>query len=145
MVDLSLFRFSTPITVRFADLDALRHVNNATTFTYLEIARVAYAAEVLGWEGDLRALGVIIARAECSYERPIRWGDRVRVYLRTAYIGTKSYTYDYIITTERGDGAPTVAAVASTVQVAYDYAREATIPVPPVWRERIRAYEPALT
>jgi len=145
MTDLSLFRFSTPITVRFADLDALRHVNNVTTFTYLEVARVAYAAEVLGWDGDLQKLDVIIARAECSYEQPVLWGDRVRVYLRTARVGTKSFTYNYVITTERGDDLPVVAAVASTVQVAYDYTHGETIPVPAAWRERIAAYEPALT
>jgi acyl-CoA thioester hydrolase len=145
MADLSLFRFSTPITVRFADLDALRHVNNVTTFTYLEVARVAYAAEVLGWDGDLQKLSVIIAHAECSYEQPILWGDRVRVYLRTARIGTKSLTYNYVITTERGGGPPAVAAVASTVQVAYDYTHGETIPIPEAWRERIAAYEPALT
>jgi acyl-CoA thioester hydrolase len=145
MADLSLFRFSTPITVRFSDLDALRHVNNVTVFTYLEVARVDYAAEVLGWDGDLQKLSVIIARAECSYEQPIYLGDDVRVYLRTARIGTKSFTYNYAVTTERGGDPPVVAAVASTVQVAYDYTHGETIPVPAAWRERIAAYEPALT
>jgi acyl-CoA thioester hydrolase len=116
-----------------------------TTFTYLEIARVAYAAEVLGWDGDLQKLNVIIARAECSYKQPVYLGDRVRVYLRTAHIGTRSFDYAYVVTTARGGDPPLVAAVASTVQVAYDYTHGETIPVPAAWRERIAAYEPALT
>jgi acyl-CoA thioester hydrolase len=34
------FRFVHPIEVRFRDLDALGHVNNAVYLTYLESARM---------------------------------------------------------------------------------------------------------
>ena len=34
--------FTHPIEVRFRDLDALGHVNNAVYLTYLESARIAY-------------------------------------------------------------------------------------------------------
>lgn len=33
------FKHKTPIQIRFKDIDAFRHVNNANHFTYLEIAR----------------------------------------------------------------------------------------------------------
>jgi acyl-CoA thioester hydrolase len=36
------FKFSTHIEVRFRDLDALGHVNNAVYLTYFEIARLHY-------------------------------------------------------------------------------------------------------
>ena len=36
------FRHSVEIVVRFADTDAMGHVNNAKYLTYFEIARVAY-------------------------------------------------------------------------------------------------------
>lgn len=144
MPDLAQFRFSHPIEVRYADIDALQHVNNATYFTYMETARVHYFREVVGWRGGWGSLAFIIARAECDYLLPIEWGDRVRVCLRTSRIGGKSLDFEYAIVCECDDGPPRIAAAGRTVQVAFDYARGESIPVPTEWRERITAYEPAL-
>lgn len=41
-----LFRFSTTFEVRWRDLDAMGHVNNAVYFTYLEQTRVHYLREL---------------------------------------------------------------------------------------------------
>jgi acyl-CoA thioester hydrolase len=147
MVDLALFRFSHPIEVRYADIDALQHVNNAKYFTYMETARVAYLAGVMGWQGGWQALGIIIARATCDYLLPIEFGDLVRVHVRTTRIGTKSFDFEYALVCENcaDPGAPLrTAAVGTSVQVAYDYAANTSMPVPDVWREKITAYEPGL-
>ncbi len=144
MPDLSQFRFSIPVALRYADIDALAHVNNVTYFAYLETARVNYLAEVLGWAGGWLDLGIIIARAECDYRLQLQWGDRVRVYLRAARLGNKSFDFAYVIARERDGQPPEVAAEARTVQVAYDYRREAAIPIPATWREQMIAYEPGL-
>ncbi len=141
MTDLSAYRFSYLIDVRYADLDVLQHVNNAKYFTYMETARLHYAKEVIGWDGHLSELGVIIAQATCQYKLPLIFGDRVRVYLRASRLGGKSFDFTYTLIRE-GDGA--VAAEGSTVQVAYDYIRSVAIPIPAAWRERMAAYEPAL-
>ena len=37
-----------PIQIRWRDLDALGHVNNAVYLTYFELARLAYIRAVLG-------------------------------------------------------------------------------------------------
>ena len=42
------FAHAHPIEVRFADTDAMGHVNNARYLTYFEIARVAYYERVSG-------------------------------------------------------------------------------------------------
>ena len=42
------FRHRTEIEVRFADTDAMRHVNNAKYLTYCEIARIRYWTDVTG-------------------------------------------------------------------------------------------------
>ena len=51
------FRFSFPVEVRFADLDALGHLNNAKYLTYAEQARILYVRQICGWDGDWRKLG----------------------------------------------------------------------------------------
>ncbi|MGL5003554.1 MAG: acyl-CoA thioesterase, partial [Casimicrobium sp.] len=38
--------FSIPMVVRFGDLDALAHVNNAVYLTYIEAARLAYCLKL---------------------------------------------------------------------------------------------------
>ena len=40
--------YRTPVPIRFADIDALGHVNNAVFLTYMEVARTAFWAERIG-------------------------------------------------------------------------------------------------
>ena len=42
------FKHRVRITVRFADTDAMGHVNNAVYLTYCEIARIRYWTDVTG-------------------------------------------------------------------------------------------------
>jgi acyl-CoA thioester hydrolase len=41
------FRHRTTLQVRFRDIDAFGHVNNAVFFSYLEQARIRYLLDVL--------------------------------------------------------------------------------------------------
>ena len=45
------FRFWWPVTVRWGDMDAMGHVNNAIYFQYLESARVGYFETLVDWTG----------------------------------------------------------------------------------------------
>lgn len=61
------FSHETAIPVRFRDVDAAGHVNNAVYATYLEQARVEYTEEVIGTKGvDFEK---VIANLELDYER----------------------------------------------------------------------------
>ncbi len=142
--DLAPFRFSHPIPVRFADIDAFGHVNNATVVTYMETARIHYLQDVLGWDGKIGSASLIVARVECDYRAPIYLGDTVRAYLRTARLGRSSFDFRYAITAQRGGAEPELAAEGLTVQVAFDYVQGQPIPVPDTWRAAALAYEPAL-
>ena len=148
MTDLSQFRYVLPITVRYADVDALQHVNNAKYITYFETARIEYFANVLGWqpddEGGFGEFTTILARVECDFKRPISWGQPVRCYLRTSRIGGKSFDFEYVLTIEDADGTEQIAAEGMTVQVAFDYGAGASMPVPDAWRTAMVAYEPGL-
>ncbi|HWX25489.1 MAG TPA: acyl-CoA thioesterase, partial [Vicinamibacteria bacterium] len=48
MLDAPRGAFSCEVEVRFRDLDALGHVNNAVYLTYLESARIAYWMALTG-------------------------------------------------------------------------------------------------
>ncbi len=131
---MSAFRFHHQLQVRFRDCDPLGHVNNAVYLTYSEQARLAYWLELAG----TRSLpGIILARAECDYKRPARPGEWLDVWLGTTKIGRTSFTMECEIV---GDDGQLVARV-KTVQVTYDYAAAAAVPVPEWFRARMEEYE----
>ena len=47
MNDLSLFKHKIKMNIRFSDLDAMGHVNNAKYLTYLEEARIDYLNNII--------------------------------------------------------------------------------------------------
>lgn len=144
MPDLKAFRYKMPITVRFADLDVLGHLNNAKYLTYIEQIRIMYVRDVCGWQGQWRTLGMILARTEIDYKLPIAFDDAVIAYVRVSRLGGKSFDMSYILTRQRRDEEENIAAEVKTVMVSYDYERDMTIEIPPTWREQIVAYEPEL-
>jgi acyl-CoA thioester hydrolase len=137
----SAFRFSCTIAIRYADIDAQRHVNNVAYFTFMEQARVEYLREVGLWsEAEFDGLGMIVAEASCSYQAPAYLDDRVTVWARINHLGNKSFHFEYHLETPRGG-----IATGRTVQVCYDYGVNRSAPIPDRWRRAILAYEPALT
>jgi len=136
------FVFGIPIQVRFKDIDALGHVNNANHITYFEIARTAYFKQVVGGEIDWKRQGIILARTEIDYLCPVFAGEEVWVFARVAAFGNSSFTMKYLVEKGKGDAAVAVAHGVS-VQVCYDYEAGRSVPVPLRWRERVVAFETA--
>ncbi len=118
--------FQIEIKVIFRDLDPLEHVNNAVYFTYMEVARTEYYMQLTGTR-SLREIRFIIARASCDYRAPARFGDRLLVAVWPSEVGNSSFKLRYRMTQKR-DG--TLVAEGETVQVAFDYQKRSTIPLP---------------
>ena len=133
------FHFYHPVEVRYADIDAQRHVNNVVFFTYMETARAAYLRRLGLWDGkEFLDIGIILVKAECEYLLPIAYDTALRVGVRTEVIGTKSLTFSYSIEALEMDRT---MARGKTVSVAYDYHALRSIAVPPAWRKAIEAFE----
>jgi acyl-CoA thioester hydrolase len=136
---LTSFPFVFPVDVRFRDLDALGHVNNAVYLTYLESARIAWWQEVSG--RPLAQMGMILARTEIDYRSPAAYGERLEVGLRCASMGRSSFVMEFRME-ERGSGR--LVAEGRKVLVHYDYAAGRSLPIPLELRERIRARNPGV-
>ena len=126
------FPYQYELDVVFRDLDAMGHVNNAVYFTYLETARLRYLKYLLSLD-DLLQLPVIMADASCAYKSPTFYGERLVIGVGISRFGGKSFDMVYQVETDRGR----VVAVAKTVQVMYDYAAGATIPMPDWFKTRV--------
>ena len=127
------FDFVHRETVRFRDLDAKGHVNNAVFLTYMESARVAFLVE-LGAASGLEDLSFIVARVEIDFRAPIEFGQDVEVGVRASRFGSKSFDLEYEV-----HAGGRLAAEARSVCVGYDYGSGETVPIPDAWRERLAA------
>jgi acyl-CoA thioester hydrolase len=127
------YEFETEFRVRFRDIDAMGHVNNAVYSTYLEQARADYFREVVG--ESLSEVGSVLASIAIEFRAPVEGDDVVTVALTVPELGTASIPMQYEI--RREDGS--VAATAETVQVAYDREAGESRPIPDAWREAIES------
>lgn len=125
------YPYETPVEVRFRDVDAMGHVNNAVFVTYCEQARACFFRDVFGVR-RVEDIDFIVARMEVDYLRPIRMEDEVRVRLGVSRVGASSFQIRYLVT---AGGEP--AAKASSVQVFFDYATREKKPVPGPFREKV--------
>ncbi len=132
------FAHRTTLQVRFRDIDAFGHVNNAVFFSYVEQARIRYLLDVLQPDEPFDRLPLILARVELDFRSPIYFGDEVTVETRVDRIGRSSIGMSHRMTAG-ADGR--VVGEVGTVLVTYDYAASAPIPVPDEWRTRIAGHE----
>lgn len=134
------FRHVIDIQVRWGDLDALGHVNNATYLTYMENARVNYVGGLHLWDATGSKIGMIVARAVLDYKAPLHHED-VLVYTCISRLGTKSLDFEHVIV--RKSDTQTVCS-GTIVGVVYDYTIQQSTPIPDAWRTILLDYEPAL-
>jgi len=125
----------TEIGTRFRDLDTNGHVNNAVYVSYLEQARAAYFADVIGV--PLPDAGAVLAELSVTFEAPISLGDAVTVGTRVPAVGDGSVPIENAV---HADGE--LAATAEMTLVPIDEETGDARPVPDRWRERIRRHEP---
>ncbi|HEY3120364.1 MAG TPA: thioesterase family protein [Vicinamibacteria bacterium] len=135
---MSEYGFRFPMEVRFRDLDALGHVNNAVYLTYMESARIAYWLQVTA-RTDLRGMDMILARAEVDFRAPLQYRNRIEVGVRCASMRRSSLVLEHQIV-RMPDGL--VVAEARKILVHYDYAAGRSTPLPPELRQRILAQDP---
>lgn len=134
------------VEVRFADTDAMGHVNNSNYLTYCEIARAAYYEAVTGRPLPLGVLGaeegMILADVRVAYRAPAFYGETLAVETRVVRLGRASFTMEHRITApDSSHGKARVVAIAESVLVTYDYTVGRPIPLPPALAAAIEDFE----
>ena len=128
--------FSFTDEVRFADLDALGHLNNVAFLAFFESARVAYVQHMIpghdpGFFGDL---GSMVVETKITYRSPGRYGEAIETLLRPGSIGRSSFRCDFEMRVGKR-----VLADGYAVLVTFDRAAERPTEIPSVLRERLLA------
>lgn len=127
--------FETDVALRWADMDSLGHVNNATTLTLLEEGRVRLF-NTLGQILDPQ-FGLVVGRHEIDYLLPMYYSPTpLRMSVWVDRIGTASFTFGCEIRNQEGD----VAVRAKTVVVAVRPDGSGSRPLPESAKEALSRF-----
>ena len=118
----------TPIYIRFKDIDAMGHVNNAVYITFFEEGRKAFLSEVLGIT-EPSGYSMILATISCEYIKPLCLTDNAVLETWVADIGKKSFRFKYRVFDKENPGI--LFAKGESVMVAYNYKDKLSITIPP--------------
>jgi acyl-CoA thioester hydrolase len=119
-------RFQSKQYVRWGDLDAFGHVNNATYLVYAQEARFAWS----------KMIEMVVARAEVDFLAPIYEGD---IYLDIEIWVNKIGTSSFGVTYEMKNGDELVAVVKS-VQVTVSMESKKSRPLTDAERDFLNKY-----
>ena len=123
---------SVPLSVRWGDLDAFNHVNNATFLVYAQEARLAWLAKVPGVWFD-ETMMPVVAAANMNYRRQLAWPADIVVELATTRVGTSSLTIAHRIVAARDPAC--LHADGEVVMVWIDPASGSSVPLPAAIRD----------
>jgi acyl-CoA thioester hydrolase len=119
-------RFQSKQYVRWGDLDAFGHVNNATYLVYAQEARYAWS----------KMIEMVVARAEVDIIAPIYVGDfNLDIEIWVNKIGTSSFGVTYEM--KNGDE---LVAVVKTVQVTVSMDTKKSRPLNDAERDFLNKY-----
>ena len=123
--------------VRWDDLDAMGHVNNAKYLTFAQESRFLWATEEFsGAMQETSLIGMVVARAEIDFIAPIYEGGKfVDVEITIEKIGNSSFNMLFTISDEG-----TVLAKVKTVQVAVNVETMKSRPLTDKEREFLNIY-----
>jgi acyl-CoA thioester hydrolase len=118
-----------PIAIRFSDVDFAGHVHNAVYLQYFEAARIALLDGITGRNWNWRKHGLVLARNEVDYRRPVHFRDNLVAEAFVVSVGNSSFVLGYrvIRITEQGEE---LCAEGKSVMVCFDFEERSTIPAP---------------
>jgi acyl-CoA thioester hydrolase len=133
------FKHWHAVTVRWGDMDAMGHVNNATYFTYCESARISYFDAVRMWEHRAHDReGPALVSATLNFRQQVHYPAELEVGLRARELGNRSFTLAYEIYRR---GTDELVAEGGSVVAWVDYEAGKSIPLPDGLRAAIRQLE----
>ena len=123
--------FEMRIPIRWGDMDAMGHVNNANYFRYLETLRIEWFRQI-GCLPDASGLGPVIINVFCSFMRQLEYPGEVLARHYTGAVGRSSF--DTYATLERSDQPGLIHASGGATVVWTDFKAQKSLPLP----ERVR-------
>ncbi|WP_067865602.1 acyl-CoA thioesterase [Neptuniibacter marinus] len=126
-LEKSKLLYSCSIPVRWGDMDAYGHVNNAMYMRYLEEARVQLL-DNMNVELDPNGLAPVVIDIGCSFIRPVVYPDQLRIDCYISDPGRSSFMTYYKVFSQHDDKAIVSHGHAKVVWI--DHRIEKSVPLP---------------
>lgn len=132
-------RFTTPVPVRWSDIDMYQHVNHGTMVTILEEARVPFLTEPFG--GDFDTIGLLIAEVKVTYKGQLRLADSpLQVTIWVDRLRAVDFTLGYEVRSVLADPDSKPAVLAETQLAAFHIQEQRLVRLVPHHREYLQRY-----
>lgn len=116
------------IEVRFSDLDALNHVNNAVFNTYYEEARLQFLGEATSLANEFKnGKSFVLVRAEVDYLGQIKYPDTLLIGTGVEKLGNTSVVAAQAIYSAK---TKQILSVARTTGVWFDIKKQKPTKLP---------------
>ena len=99
------YRRFFPVPTRWADQDALQHVNNAVYYTYFDTAVATFLAGTGILDNHASLVTAVVVETTCRHHAPAFFPDVLSVGLRVGHVGNSSVRYEIGIFREGHDQA----------------------------------------
>ena len=119
--------FETHIAVRWGDMDAMGHVNNATYFRYMETARIDWFRSI-GCVPDAHGEGPVIVNAFCNFYRQFEYPDEVLLKMYVSDPGRTTFESWATMEKVAEPGVVCAAGGATTIWVNFPQQKAVGLP-----------------
>ena len=125
----------TRMAIRWGDMDAMGHVNNAVYFRYLEQARIEWFAQIDCIPAPENGTGAVIINAHCTFMRQLEFPGEIEVATYVGGFGRSSF--ETVQEIRRCDTPDELAAEGGAKIVWIDYAKAKSLAIPDDVRARL--------
>ncbi len=126
--------YEMTLPIRWGDMDAMNHLNNASYFRYLETCRIDWF-QSLGRGLHSDGVGIVIVNAFCNFYQQLEYPGDVRMKMYVSDPGRSSF--ESWGTMERVDRPGVIYAAGGATTVWSDFKAQKSAPLPGWLRELV--------
>jgi len=126
--------YEMTMPIRWGDMDAMGHVNNASYFRYLETIRIDWMSSI-GGPPDPDSEGPVIVNAFCNFYKQLEYPGDILLKMYTSDPGGTSF--ESWCTMERPDNPDTIYAAGGATTVWVDFRAQKSRPLPDWLRAQV--------
>ena len=131
--------YTTPVPVRWSDIDMYQHINHATMVTILEEARVPFLREPFAT--DITTTGLLIAEVRVSYKGQLRLTDSpLQVTIWVNRLRAVDFTLGYEVRSVHAAPDAKPAVTAETQLAAFHIDEQRLVRLAPHHREYLQRF-----
>ena len=119
--------FEMTIPIRWGDMDAMGHINNAVYFRYMETARIDWFRSI-GCVPDAQGEGPVIVNAFCNFYRQFEYPDEVLLKMYVSDPGRTTFESWATMEKVAEPGVVCAAGGATTIWVNFPQQKAVGLP-----------------